>query len=133
MGKPAANASSLVQGTDTHIVLVPSPGGPVPTPLPHPFVGQLGSGLVTGVKIAGQDVAVVGSVAENEPAHVATPPGTSFQQPPANQGTVHAGSRTVTIGGQAAARHGDPVRTCNDPSDAPVGQVLAATPTVVIG
>ena len=39
--KPIAKEGDQVVGTDTHIVMIPSPGGPVPTPLPHPFVGQL--------------------------------------------------------------------------------------------
>jgi uncharacterized Zn-binding protein involved in type VI secretion len=38
----------------------------------------------------------------------------------------------VLIGGQPAARLGDPVTTCNDPADLPVGQVVAAG-TVLIG
>jgi uncharacterized Zn-binding protein involved in type VI secretion len=133
MGQPAANGSSMVQAVDTHIVLVPTAGGPVPTPLPHPFLGQLTSGLVSSVLIAGQPAAVVGSVATNQPPHVPTPPGASFQSPPTNQGTVHQGSSSVQLGGQAAARHGDPVRTCNDPTDQPVGLVVAPTPTVMLG
>ena len=36
MGQPAAKQGDQIVATDTHIVLVPSPGGPVPTPLPHP-------------------------------------------------------------------------------------------------
>jgi uncharacterized Zn-binding protein involved in type VI secretion len=43
-----------------------------------------------------------------------------------------AGSPTVKIGGKAAARRGDPVRTCNDPTDMPAGQIIAAG-TVRIG
>ena len=42
------------------------------------------------------------------------------------------GSATVKIGGQAAARNGDTVMTCNDPADSPVGAVVA-TGTVMIG
>jgi len=133
MGQPAANGSSMVVSVDTHIVLVPSPGGPIPTPLPHPFQGTIASGLVSTVKIAGQAAATVGSVANAQPPHIPTPPGTAFQSPPSNQGTVHMGSATVKIGGQAAARNGDPARTCNDPSDLPVGQVTAPTPTVLVG
>lgn len=133
MGRPAANASSMAQAVDTHIVLVPTAGGPVPTPLPHPFLGQIASNLVSSVLIAGQPAAVVGSVANNQPPHIATPPGTAFQSPPSNQGTVHQGSTSVQFGGKAAARHGDPVKTCNDPTDVPVGTVIAPTPTVVIG
>lgn len=132
MGAPAANGSSMVTATDTHIVLVPSPGGPVPTPLPHVFAGTINGGLVSSVKIGGQPAAVVGSTAANSPAHIPTPPGASFQKPPQNQGKVFMGSFTVKIGGQAAARNGDPVTTCNDPADAPVGQIIAAG-TVTVG
>jgi uncharacterized Zn-binding protein involved in type VI secretion len=63
---------------------------------------------------------------------VPTPPGTSFQRPPSDQATVQVGSATVTIGGKAAARTGDPALTCNDPADLPAGTVVAAG-TVSIG
>ena len=132
MGKPAAAANHTVVGVDTHIVMVPTPGGPVPTPLPHPFNGVLDGGLINTVKIGGQAAAVVGSTASNQPSHIPTPPGTSFQKPPANKGTVFMGSSTVKIGGKQAARAGDSVKTCNDPADVPVGQVVAAG-TVMIG
>ena len=114
MGLPAASGASQVVAVDIHVVLVPSPGGPVPTPLPHPFAGTLDGSLVTSVTIAGQPAAVVGSTATNAPAH------------------VPLGSASVRIGGQPAARSADPVTTCNDPADAPVGQVVA-TGTVLIG
>jgi uncharacterized Zn-binding protein involved in type VI secretion len=111
---------------------VPTPGGPVPTPLPHPFNGIVDGGLVPTVKFGGQPAAVVGSTASNTPAHLPTPPGTAFQRPPANRGTVFMGSATVLIGGKPAARLGDPVITCNDPADVPVGQLIAAG-TVLVG
>lgn len=133
MGNPAANKNSIVQAIDTHIVLVPSPGGPVPTPLPHPFVGAFQSALATTVNIAGQPAATVDSVANNQPAHIPTPPGVSFQKPPANQGAVMLGSTTVKICGKMAARLSDTVKTCNDPADAPVGQIITGVPTVMIG
>jgi uncharacterized Zn-binding protein involved in type VI secretion len=117
---------------DIHIVLVPTAGGPVPTPLPHPFSGIINGGLVNSVKIAGAAAAVAGSTADNNPPHLPTPPGASFQKPPANKGTVQLGSATVKIGGRQAARAGDTVLTCNDPADAPVGQIVAAG-TVLIG
>jgi uncharacterized Zn-binding protein involved in type VI secretion len=132
MGQPAANANSTVTAVDTHIVLVPTPGGPVPTPLPHPFNGVMNRSLVMNVKINGQPATVVGSIATNTPAHIPTPPGTAFQRPPANQGEVFLGSFTVKIGGKFAARNGDSVKTCDDPTDVPVGQVIAAG-TVTIG
>ena len=126
MGQPAAKGNDQITATDTHIVMVPAGPSLVPTPLPHPFAGILNGGLIASVKIGGQAAAVVGSTADNTPAHVPTPPGTSFQKPPANKASVQLGSATVRIGGKAAARNGDVALTCNDPVDAPVGQVVAA-------
>jgi uncharacterized Zn-binding protein involved in type VI secretion len=125
MGMPIAKQNDQVIAVDTHIVMVPTPGGPVPTPLPHPFAGQLNGGLAGTVKVGGQAAAIVGSTADNQPQHIPTPPGTSFQKPPANKGTVQMGSATVRITGKAAARNGDTVQTCNDPADQPVGQIIA--------
>src|SRR5688572_8021916 len=119
MGQPAAKKGDQVVGTDTHIVLVPSPGGPVPTPLPHPFTGILSGGLSSDVKIMGQPAATVDSTADNTPAHIPTPPGTAFQSPPSNKGTIKMGSATVKINGKAAARNGDVAETCNDPANLP--------------
>jgi uncharacterized Zn-binding protein involved in type VI secretion len=132
MGQPAAKKGDQVVGVDIHIVMIPSPGGPVPTPLPHPFAGVIAGGLSADVTIMGQPAATVGSTADNTPPHLPTPPGTSFQKPPANKGTIELGSATVTINGKAAARTGDMVETCNDPADAPVGTVIAVG-TVMIG
>jgi len=132
MGAPAASGNSTVIATDTHVVLVPSGGGPIPTPLPHAFAGRLDGALIASVEIAGQAAAVVGSSACNRPPHVPTPPGTAFQRAPADHAQIAVGSATVRIGGQPAARLGDAVTTCNDPADAPVGRVVAAG-TVRIG
>jgi uncharacterized Zn-binding protein involved in type VI secretion len=132
MGQPAAKANDQVMATDIHIVIVPAGPAQVPTPLPHPFTGQITGGLVSSVKIGGQPAAVVGSTAANTPAHIPTPPGVSFQSPPSNQATIQTGSATVKIGGQAAARNADTAMTCNDPADSPVGTVIAAG-TVFIG
>ena len=125
MGQPAAKANDQVTATDIHIVMVPAGPSMVPTPLPHPFAGPLSAGLVPTVKIGGQAAAVVGSTADNTPPHRPTPPGTSFQAPPANKATVQIGSMTVKFGGKQAARNADVAMTCNDPADAPVGQVVA--------
>lgn len=130
MGQPAANGNSTVVGVDTHIVMVPTPGGPVPTPLPHPFVGQLDSALSGDVNVEGKPAATQGSKASNSPPHL--PQGGPFQSPPKNQGEVMQGSATVLINAKPAARMGDPALTCNDPADLPAGQVLAVS-TVMIG
>jgi uncharacterized Zn-binding protein involved in type VI secretion len=122
---PLAKQNDQVLATDTHIVLVPVGPSLVPTPLPHVFTGMLNGGLATTVKVGGQPAAIVGSTADNQPPHIPTPPGTSFQKPPANKGTVQVGSATVRITGKSAARNGDVVQTCNDPADMPVGKVVA--------
>lgn len=130
MGQPAAKQGDQVIATDIHIVMIPSPGGPIPTPLPNPFTGQLDGALSTDVKIEGKAAAVQGSTATNVPSHI--PAGGPFQMPPANKATIQLGSATVLIGGKAAARNGDVALTCNDPSDLPAGTVVAVS-TVLIG
>lgn len=133
MGLPAARQGDQVVATDIHIVLVPSPAGPVPTPLPHPFAGPITMGTVPTVLLGGLPAAVAGSIAVNSNPHLPTPPGVSFTIPPTNQGVVQTGSPTVLIGGRPAARVGDPVLTCNDPAPMPVGSILGGAPTVLIG
>jgi uncharacterized Zn-binding protein involved in type VI secretion len=132
MAQPAAKLNDQVIGTDIHIVMVPAGPSLVPTPLPHPFTGILTGSAVNTVRISGQPAAVVGSTADNTPAHIPTPPGVSFQKPPTNKATIQMGSATVKIGGKPAARSADTALTCNDPADAPMGAVVAAG-TVFIG
>ena len=132
MGQPAAKADDTIVAVGTHIVLVPAPTGSVPTPLPHAFSGTINGSLSGDVNIMGKKAATVDSTADNSPAHNPTPPGTSFQTPPANKGTIKTGSATVKINGKAAARNGDTAETCNDPNDLTVGTVVAAG-TVSIG
>ena len=125
-----AKMGDPVTGTDTHIVLVPSPGGPVPTPTPLPFVGTITGGCSADVMINGQPAATVGSTATNNPPHIA--PNGPFQIPHTNQGTVTMGSPTVMINNKPAARVGDSVQTCNDPVPAPTCTIQGAG-TVQIG
>jgi uncharacterized Zn-binding protein involved in type VI secretion len=132
MGQPAAKQGDRVNAVDTHIVMVPSGPSLVPTPLPHPFAGVISDDLSADVKIMGMPAATVGSTADNTPAHMPMPPGTSFQKPPGNTATIRVGSMTVLINGKAAARAGDMAVTCNDPADLPVGTVVA-TGTVLVG
>ncbi len=130
MGQPAAKQGDRVMASDIHIIMIPSPGGPVPTPLPHPFVGMLTMGLSTSVMIQGMPAATVDSIAMNTPPHI--PQGGPFQKPPLNQGKIIMGSLTVFINKKMAARNGDMAQTCNDPTDLPVGTVIAIS-TVMIG
>jgi len=130
MGQPAAKKGDQVMATDIHIIMIPSPGGPVPTPLPHPFAGMIDGNLSSDVNIMGMPAATADSTASNLPPHI--PQGGPFQSPPANKATIKMGSMTVKINGKMAARNGDMAMTCNDPSDLPVGTVMAVG-TVIIG
>ncbi len=130
MGQPAAKQGDRIMATDTHIVLIPAGSGTLPTPLPHPFTGIIDGALSSDVKIMGKPAATVDSTATNTPAHV--PQGGPFQKTPSNKGTIKMGSATVKINGKMAARNGDMAMTCNDPSDLPVGKVVAVG-TVTIG
>lgn len=125
MSSPAAKKGDLVVGLDTHVVLVPSPGGAVPTPMPMPFNGPLTSGLSSSVFIDNCAAAVVGSAAENNPPHL--PTGGPFQKPPKNKGTISAGSACVFADNIAVARASDPVRCCNDPADSDTGHVVVVS------
>lgn len=122
MGMPAAKQGDKVTAVDMHITLVP----PFQTPLTLPYVysGTLDTALSANVKIEGKAAATVDSIATNSPPHV--PIGGPFQKLPSNKGTVIRGSTSVFINGKAAARTGDSVKTCNDPADLPVGQIIAS-------
>ncbi|KYF50525.1 hypothetical protein BE08_02380 [Sorangium cellulosum] len=130
MGAPGAKQGDRVVAIDTHVVMVPSPAGPVPTPTPMPFSGQLTGELCSTVFIDDRAAAVKGSKATNTPAHV--PAAGPFQRPPSNEASVHRGSARVFFDGREAARMGDPAMTCNDPHDAPNGTVVADG-TVFVG
>lgn len=131
MGQPAAKQGDKVTAMDTH--LIQAVGGPPPPPtlVPnHPFNGIIDGALSSNVNIQGMAAAMVGSTATNTPPHV--PIGGTFVNPPKNKGTIKTGSASVFINNQAAARSGDTAITCNDPTDAPVGTVVAVG-TVTIG
>src|SRR5262249_10557144 len=98
MGQPVAKQGDTVVATDTHIILVPSPGGPVPTPIPHPFNGMLDSSLSTNVMVMGMPAATLGSIAHNLPPHI--PIGGSFSKPPTNMAQIITGSPSVMVNGK---------------------------------
>ena len=123
MGFPAAKQGDFITAVDIHIVMIPSPAGPVPTPMPHPFFGIIDSSCSTDVKIMKKPAAVMGSMASNTPPHV--PIAGIFQIPPTNKGRIIVGSATVMINGKPAARGLDTAETCNDPAPLPNGRVIA--------
>ncbi len=74
--------------------------------------------------------ATIDSTATNTPYHI--PQGGPFQKSPSNKAIINMGSATVNINGKGGARNGDTAITCNDPSDMPIGKVIAAG-TVFVG
>jgi uncharacterized Zn-binding protein involved in type VI secretion len=128
MGVPAAKQGDKITTTDQHLIQPPGTAPPVSTPLP--FSGVIDGGLSSNVNIMGVPAATRDSTATNTPPHV--PVGGTFVNPPSNRGTILSGSATVSINGKPAARNGDTAQTCNDPTDQPVGQVVASG-TVNIG
>jgi uncharacterized Zn-binding protein involved in type VI secretion len=129
---PAATMGDTVAGTCVHIIMIPSPAGPVPTPIPHPFTGKITGGCETTVLIGNKPAAVIGATVTNTPPHI--PQGPSFgPPPPSNSGSIIKGSLTVLIGGKPAARMGDLSTVCTTsvvPAPAPV---IGSAMTVIIG
>ena len=126
MGQPAAKQGDRIVATDTHAVTIVA----VTTAMTFPFNGVISAELSRNVNIMGRAAATVGSTAINTPPH--TTERGRFQRPPSNRGRIVSGSATVFINGKPAARAGDTAMTCNDPTDRPVGRVVAAG-TVLIG
>jgi uncharacterized Zn-binding protein involved in type VI secretion len=130
MSRPAAKQGDRVLATDTHLIQPPPPATPLLVP-GHVFSGVLDGKLSSDVTIEGKAAATVDSTATNTPPHI--PLGGTFVNPPSNKGVVVTGSATVTINGKAAARAGDTAKTCNDPTDLPVGTVVAVSKVLIGG
>lgn len=128
MGMPAAKQGDKIVAFDTHLILQTPSGAQVLVPL-HPFTGIIDGGLSSNVTIEGKPAATVNSTATNTPPHL--PLGGTFVNPPANRGKIIRGSARVRINGKAAARAGDTAETCNDPTDAPVGTVVAVSKVLI--
>src|SRR4051794_8148772 len=99
MGLPAAKHLDPVLGVDTHIILIPTPAGPVPTPLPHPYVGMLLDPMDyipkvgTAIRVNGVPRAVAGTSGMATPPHI--PMGGPFAKPPTNESEMFMGSMSV--------------------------------------
>ncbi|MCL2707220.1 MAG: PAAR domain-containing protein [Dehalococcoidia bacterium] len=128
MGSPAAKQGDTIAALDIH--QIQPPGTAPPVMVPHPFNGIIDGGLCQSVFIMGAPAATVNSTATNMPPHI--PQGGTFVNPPFDSATVSGGSATVMIGGQPAARNGDPADTCND-DGMPQGGTIIASGTVMIG
>jgi RHS repeat-associated protein len=137
-----------VLGVDTHIVLVPSPAGPVPTPLPNPFVGMVfdpagmafgmafgaATGGVSFTLVNGLPVTNTGTGATNTMTMPHIPAPGPFAKPPSNDADLMFGGLKVTFGGSQVVRLGDIALSCNDPIKLPVSVVLVipAGPLVLV-
>jgi len=132
MSQPAATATDKVTGMCIHIILSPSPGGPVPTPTPHPFMGTIMGGVCATVLIGGKPAATMGSTATNLPPHIPIGAG-PFAVPPTNQATIIKGSATVLFCSKPAARMGDTATLCSNGTPPGVGTVMGTAATVLIG
>lgn len=127
---PAARMNDIIQAVDIHIINIPTPAGPVPTPLPHPYVAPITINCATNVIIGGQPAATLGS----QSTFVHIPQGGPFAVPPTGTGQIMAGSATVMIGGKPAARITDMVITCMDSGWVGKPMIIpTGSPTVMIG
>lgn len=128
---PVARANDRIVGMDTHVEMVPTPGGTVPTPMPFNFSGKIGGDLASNVKANDKLIAVVGSTADNSPAHV--PNAGPFQRSPKNKATIVDGSGTVKANDKAVARLGDPADSCDDLGASRNAHVIEGSSNVVSG
>src|SRR5437773_79102 len=135
----AAKQGDLVIGVDMHMVMVPTPTGPIKVPMPHLFTGvvfdplgmaiaaaSVGFGVGGGVLINGSPVANTGTEVRGF-AHIPTPPGIAFapDDQPDNRGTIVTGSKTVSMGGSSCGRLTSLVSTCNFPLNLPTSTCMA--------
>ena len=115
---PALKHMDMMTGFDTHIVLIPSPAGPIPTPLPHPYVGMLmdpmdyapvvgATVLINGVPRANAGTAGIAFV-----PHI--PMGGPFLKPPSNESEMFMGSSTVLVEGEPQSFATCPALSCQD-------------------
>src|SRR4051794_6530807 len=113
----AAKFGDSVVGIDVHLVMVPTPSGLTPIPLPHPFVGvvfdPLGTliGAAIGKAFGGGGPVLVNNMPVGNTGievkgvpHLPTPPGVMFSPDdiPDHSGTIVTGSKTVHFAGSSA-------------------------------
>ena len=112
----AAKHLDPIMGIDTHIVMIPSPAGPIPTPLPNPYVGMVMDPfdyipvLGATVFINGLPRAQAGTGGIALVPHL--PLGGPLAPPPTNESEVFMGSATVCVDGDAQSFLGLLVLSC---------------------
>ncbi len=122
-----------VLGVDIHILLVPTPAGPVPTPLPLPFTGIVldPAGAAINAALGGSTVLAgglpathCGTAVKNLPPHIPAP-GPPQSGKFDNDAKLLFGALNVSICGNLAVRLGDIALSCGDPTRMPTSVVLA--------
>jgi RHS repeat-associated protein len=119
---PASTHLNLIIGIDIHAVMVPTPAGPIPTPLPHAFIGYLfdigdllpiiGATVFINYKIRG--CSFTGGMLGTY-KHLPTPPGTIFVVPTIGHDAYNFfGSLKVKAEGNLLAASPYMSMTCND-------------------
>jgi len=114
----AAKHMDPLVGVDIHITLIPTPAGPIPTPLPNPYVGMVFDPMDyvpkmgATVFINGLPRAVAGSNGQALPPHI--PMAGPFAKPPSNESEIFMGSATVVVDGDPQAFLAMPVLSCQD-------------------
>jgi RHS repeat-associated protein len=114
----AAKHLDPVIGVDVHIVLIPSPAGPIPTPIPHPYIGIVLDPfdylpfIGATVYVNGLPRASAGTSGQAIPSHI--PMGGAFLKPPTNESEVFMGSATVLSDGEPQSFLAMPILSCQD-------------------
>ena len=114
----AAKHMDPLVGVDIHITLLPTPVGPVPTPLPNPYVGMVFDPvdyipfIGATVYINGLPRAVAGTNGQALPPHL--PLAGPFAKPPTNESEIFMGSSTVVVDGSPQSFLAMPVLSCQD-------------------
>ncbi|MCW5518549.1 RHS domain-containing protein [Aureitalea sp. L0-47] len=119
-----------IVGVDIHIVMIPTPAGPVPTPLPHPFVGMVMDPM-DYIPVVGATIMINKMPRGNATtagmlgSKVHIPMGGPFQMAPTigHDSVNFFGSPRVVADGSYMSASGFMVMSCND-----VGMPLTAAP-----
>lgn len=127
----ASTHQDIIIGLDIHIVMVPSPAGPIPTPLPHPFIGfvfdpadlipMLGATVSVNYKCRGCSftTGMLGTM-----KHFPMPPGAAFTPKPIGHDAYKFfGSLRVKAEGNLLGVSPFMVMSCSD-----VGMPMSITP-----
>ncbi|MBK9578118.1 MAG: hypothetical protein IPO40_13665 [Fibrobacteres bacterium] len=115
---PAVKMLDPIMGIDIHMVAIPAVPSPIPTPMPHPYVGMVFEAMSfipmigASIKVQGMPCATAGTSGKAIVPHI--PMGGPFLPPiPTNDSEIFMGSATVLFEGSPAAFTALPCLSCN--------------------